>query len=216
MVFGLGLGRTGTLSLWAALNRLGIRTVHCLDYVAHLRTDGHAVSLACIDQLMKTVQGIANGTGLPYRDLDKRYPGSRFILTLRDVDAWLASKKRLVEREAPGLEADPAAMAARRNLYSGVYSSVAFDRARWRSAYEEHVAGVREYFDDREDLLELDITAGDGWDKLCRFIEARVPDAPFPHRNRNGAFDDHGPVADCHVGVTARATVTWKPRRESD
>jgi hypothetical protein len=29
----------------------------------------------------------------------------------------------------------------------------------------------------------MDITAGDGWEKLCGFLGMPVPDAPFPHEH---------------------------------
>jgi hypothetical protein len=55
----------------------------------------------------------------------------------------------------------------------------------------EHAARVAEYFSGRpDDLLVLDITAGDGWPPLCRFLGRPVPDAPFPATNRSGSWRD--------------------------
>ena len=54
----------------------------------------------------------------------------------------------------------------------------------YRKRYDEHNADVRAYFAQRpDDLLVIDVTAGDGWDRLCPFLGVDVPDAPFPHRN---------------------------------
>ena len=36
----------------------------------------------------------------------------------------------------------------------------------------------------RPRLLEMDIAAGDGWEKLCAFLGRDVPDQPFPHLNK--------------------------------
>jgi hypothetical protein len=42
---------------------------------------------------------------------------------------------------------------------------------------------VREHFADRPgDLLVLDITAGEGWDRLCPFLGLPEPGVPFPRR----------------------------------
>jgi len=30
----------------------------------------------------------------------------------------------------------------------------------------------------------MDITKGDGWDKLCKFLEKPKPDVSFPHKNK--------------------------------
>ena len=40
------------------------------------------------------------------------------------------------------------------------------------------VDGVREYFKVRpHDLLIIDVAAGEGWEKLCPFLEQPIPDA---------------------------------------
>jgi hypothetical protein len=65
-----------------------------------------------------------------------------------------------------------------------VYGSFEFDADRWRRSYEAHAEAVRQYFADRpDDLLEMDITAGDGWDVLCPFLGMPSPTIPFPHVN---------------------------------
>jgi len=33
-----------------------------------------------------------------------------------------------------------------------------------------------------DDLLVMDIPAGDGWEQLCAFLALPEPDAPFPRR----------------------------------
>ena len=49
--------------------------------------------------------------------------------------------------------------------------------------YRRHNADVVRYFSGRECLLTMDITAGDGWETICGFLELPVPDQPFPHIN---------------------------------
>jgi Sulfotransferase domain len=50
--------------------------------------------------------------------------------------------------------------------------------------YQRHNSEVIEYFKDRgSDLLLLDITAGEGWAKLCPFLGERVPALDFPCAN---------------------------------
>ena len=50
--------------------------------------------------------------------------------------------------------------------------------------YERHNSEVRAYFADRpEDLLVMDITAGDGWDVLCPFLGVEAPADEFPMMN---------------------------------
>ena len=51
--------------------------------------------------------------------------------------------------------------------------------------FERHNAEVVTHFRDRaNDLLVMDLTKGDGWEKLCGFLGADVPDRAFPHANK--------------------------------
>ena len=50
--------------------------------------------------------------------------------------------------------------------------------------YLDHITEVVRYFRDRpDDLLVMDICAGDGWEQLCRFLEQQTPNLPFPREN---------------------------------
>jgi hypothetical protein len=51
--------------------------------------------------------------------------------------------------------------------------------------YIEHNRAIREHFRERpEQFLEMDIVGGDGWGKLCPFLDKMSPDVPFPSANR--------------------------------
>ena len=51
--------------------------------------------------------------------------------------------------------------------------------------YKNHNREVNEYFKDRpDDLLVMDVTAGDGWEKLCPFLGVDIPDIDFPPANK--------------------------------
>jgi len=63
------------------------------------------------------------------------------------------------------------------------------------SRYERHNREVLEYFKGRTtDLLVLRLTEGDGWAKLCPFLEQEVPHVPFPVRNK-ASDREHRPFA---------------------
>ena len=109
---------------------------------------------------------------------DHQYPGSRFILTVRDVDAWLDSRRRHVERNQQNKAA---------GTYPGVGSSLRIEVDAWRLEWEEHIGRVRSYFAGRpDDLLVIDVTAGDGYEKLAPFLGRPVPPTPFPRENVDG------------------------------
>jgi hypothetical protein len=182
-VFGLGLSRTGTRSLTAALHVLGWHTVH-------YPTDADTLStLARGDadfRLLEQFDGLTDITvSHLYRELDRRFPDARFVLTVRDEEAWLDSCRRHWDGR-PAWD-DPTKsgvhLEIRRFLRAAVYGCYAFEPQRFREVYRAHVRDVVAYFADRpEKLLVLPLTDGAGWRPLCDFLGAPVPAEPMPHK----------------------------------
>ncbi len=182
-VFGLGLSRTGTRSLTAALHVLGFHTVHYPIDEGTLRDlergDGRF-------HLLDFYHGLTDITVSPYyAQLDAQYPGSKFILTVRDPEKWLRSAKNHWEGRPAWDDPKKSAlhMKIRRLLRASTYGCYDFEPARFRYVYEQHVRNVRAYFADRpDDLLELPLTDGVGWSPLCDFLGVPEPKEPFPHK----------------------------------
>ena len=64
-----------------------------------------------------------------------------------------------------------------------LYGTHVFDEDTFRRAYARHDSRVRDYFAGREqDLLVIDICAGEGWERLCPFVEQPVLKREFPRR----------------------------------
>lgn len=178
MVFGIGLSKTGTTSLSAALNLLGWKSVHYPDpelmwrgrYADALRGFNAAADIS---------------VSAFYRELDAAFPGSRFVLTVRrDVEAWLESAEshyaKLARRMAPGEQP----IGARYEVRRRVYGIAGFEWERFRQAAVEHERAVRGYFAERpESLLIMDVCASEGYGALCPFLGVAEPAFGFPHEN---------------------------------
>jgi hypothetical protein len=170
-LFCIGFHKTGTTSMEKALTLLGYR-VTGPNGVRDPDIAGKVYEMAYA--LAEQYDAFAdNPWPLLYREMDRRYPGSKFILTVRPADAWIRSLIfHFGERSTP----------MRKWIY-GV-GSVQGNEEVYRARYESHNAAVREYFHDRPgDLLVLDLTDGDNWRKLCAFLGKPVPDVPFPREN---------------------------------
>lgn len=175
-VFGIGLSKTGTKSLNAALRRLGYDVHH---YPSDLATAREVVTNRPYSILARC-DGLTDlHAAVRFRALDARYRGSKFVLTTRARRAWLDSCRRHFKVHRPQAMREP-----RRSmvlcLRHRAYGVVQFDVKRFARAYDRHVASVLDHFAGRGDLLVLDIPAGDGWDKLCPFLEKPRPAGPFP------------------------------------
>src|SRR5208282_158379 len=95
-VFGIGLHKTGTTSLHEAFKMLGFDSLHWGTGEAPLiwyemNALGRSSTLEQFYALSD------NPIPLLYEKLDKAYPGSKFILTIRDEIDWLASVRKLFD-----------------------------------------------------------------------------------------------------------------------
>jgi len=175
-IFGIGLSKTGTTSLAHALEILGYRT---RDYPGITRYDPGDVS--SVDTEVVNAHDALTDTPVPsfYRELDRAYPGSKFILTVRDREGWIRSCKKQFTEKLAAKQND-----AHNRLFADLYGCTAFDEVKFVAGYERFVAGVLDHFRDRpDDLLVINVAAGEGWEKLCPFLGKAVPEIPFPKAN---------------------------------
>lgn len=175
-IFGIGLSKTGTTSLASALEILGYKTKDYPGLTTYSPGD-----LASIDPLVLEQNEALTDTPIPsfYRELDQRYPGAKFILTVRDMDGWLLSCKKQFTAKLAEKQSD-----AHNRLFMDLYGTAVFDEELFRRGYQRFVEGVLGHFKDRpHDLLVLDVAAGQGWAELCSFLGKPVPDMPFPKAN---------------------------------
>lgn len=179
-VFGVGMQRTGTTSLGRALTLLGYKTIHFPSWLWEMEDP------SLLDQYEAFTD---NPIPLLYKDLDERHPGSKFILTVRNEEKWLASCQWMFEtkREDWGFDRSTRIQ----GMHHALYGTNHFDRDAFSAAYRRHNADVIAYFADRhDDLLVLDVDAGLEWGPLCAFLGQPVPSAPFPHSNKGGVLSE--------------------------
>ncbi len=181
-VFGIGLSKTGTSSLTEALNLLGIRSAHYPHderTYDELRNGNYRLSI------LEEYQGVVDIPVAPYfPQLDGEFPGSKFILTIREKEAWLRSCEVHWRLMMEWWHNFPQFKRFHEFISAVVYGAIAFNRGRFAFVYDTHARNARDYFKDRpRDFLVLDICGGEGWEKLCPFLGLPVPDAPFPRAN---------------------------------
>src|SRR5688500_10393659 len=86
-IFGIGLSHTGTRSLDSALTKLGYKSIHrATDRTTYRELSNGIYNLT----ILKTADALSEITASPYyAEFDRAYPGSKFILTVRDQDKWV-------------------------------------------------------------------------------------------------------------------------------
>jgi 3'-phosphoadenosine 5'-phosphosulfate (PAPS) 3'-phosphatase len=175
-IFGIGLSKTGTSSLAKALEILGYRTRDYLGLTTYTPGDLSSIDLAEIER-----NEAFTDTPIPsfYKELDQQYPGSLFILTVRERESWLKSCKKQFTKRATSNVSD-----GERKALMALYGCIGFDRERFIDGYERFVNDVEKYFcRRRKDLLIIDICGGDAWEPLCKFLNRPMPKVVFPKSN---------------------------------
>lgn len=182
-VFGIGFGKTGTTSLARGLRILEYEVFdhQTLWYppkrVRHFVDRAIAENVSPLTKLpgMRKYSAFTDvkAITLHYEYFDENFPGSKFILHTRDFDSWWSSRLKHIERKS----------SAGIKVYRNVRDDNR-DRDLWYRFWSDHHENAREYFSRRPaDFLEVDVTAGDGWDVLAPFLERPTPTVEFPVMN---------------------------------
>jgi GT2 family glycosyltransferase len=180
-IFGIGMHKTGTTSLHGALKILGYDSAHwttprwARDVWEEMRQHGRSPTLE------KSYAACDLPITLLYRELDKAYPGSKFILTVRDEVDWLRSVQAHWGKHNQWRSSWDNDCFTHR-MHQIVYGMREFDAVTFLQRYRQHNAEVREYFKDRPgDLMEMPI--GSGWETLCGFLGNEIPAVEYPRMN---------------------------------
>lgn len=184
-IFCIGLSKTGTRSLHDALEILGLRSVHWGGPDLQTAVRRGPEIRATVERSLREGRPLLTdleeadaysdiqALSINFDALDRQYPGSKFILTVRALDDWINSRRQHVETNVERRS---------RGEYAGTFLTV--DVEGWRAEAVDHERRVRAHFAGRPaDLLVLDIPAGDGWERLCPFLGLPVPPEPFPRRS---------------------------------
>jgi len=215
-VIGAGFGRTGTLSLKVALEKLGYEPCYhmteVMDKPSHVEFWAEAPEKLDRGEEVeweRVFAGYEATVDFPgcvfYKELMQEYPGAKVLLTVRDTGRWYdsASQTILSSPESSGSRGArllfglatrfvPVFRRAPRMI-----DNVMRDRAfggdmttpeHVKEVYEAHIEEVKRTVPE-EKLLVYEVK--EGWEPLCEFLSVPVPDEPFPHVNER---DDFGKV----------------------
>jgi len=199
-VFCVGRNKTGTTSLEAALQELGYivgdqRSAERL-IGAYAQRDFYPFISYC--QTAEAFQDVPFSWPFTYVVLDQAFPGSKFILTVRDsAEACYAS---YVRHQSQRLGRDrlptPAELKRDPYVYPGWSYEVKhalrpraddelYDRDRFIRTYRTHNRQVKTYFAHRpDDLLVLNIKDSDAYKRLCTFLGKTPMRETMPWKNK--------------------------------
>lgn len=180
-IFCIGWSKTGTVSLTEALRMLGIFSRHFTPWIIGANHFDSDVSEASIN--FSSIADYTSVSDVPacalFRELDQAFPESKFILTTRPSESWIESAvlqhESLIEQQGIMDSAS-----------RWVYGTDKIDRQLLLKRYLQHHQQVLDYFKGRSDLLIIDLSEDNQWQKICGFLNLPIPNNPFPHLNKRG------------------------------
>jgi len=199
--FCIGRNKTGTTSLKAAFGALGYpvgnqRKAEVLTGKYYFEGNFQPIVDYC--KTAQVFQDVPFSYPETYKHLDEAYPGSKFILTVRDSsDQWFRSIKGFHSRmfgqngQTPTVEDLKAAC----YVWPGFMYNVVrihgtpdddpYNKAIMTAHYEDYNRDVMNYFKERpNDLLVINIGEDGAYQKFIEFLGIDSPYDNFPWENR--------------------------------
>ena len=195
-VFGAGFGRTGTMSLKIALEKLGTGPCYhmreVITHPSHIKL-WYDISRGEDPNWNRLFSGFNSAVDFPvclfYEQLINKFPDAKFILTLRDFDTWYISTANTIYK-VPSILPDwfkgvvypiRIFIAMQVNLiWVGLFKNNFSDRESTELVYNEHIESVKKTIP-ADKLLIYRIN--EGWGPLCEFLNVENPKIPFPKVN---------------------------------
>jgi hypothetical protein len=192
-----GLGRTGTTSLQAALERLGFGPCyHMFDIVSSEARLEQWLKIVC-DAQHPDWQAVFDGytsavdgpSAVYYRQMMEAFPGAKIILTVRDSERWYQSTydtlyqfARNSEENPPDIHSFQARMyrMTKAMVWDGIFGGRFSEKEYAIEVFRRHNQEVVDSVDPGN-LLVYDVKQG--WAPLCAFLGVEAPPEDFPHVN---------------------------------
>ncbi|NCF32371.1 MAG: sulfotransferase family protein [Proteobacteria bacterium] len=206
-VIGAGFGRTGTLSLKFALEKLGFdKCYHMMEIPLvpeHIPLWRAAAAGQSVDweSLFEGYQAAVDWPSCNFwRQQLQVFPEAKVILTRRDPEQWYSSvmhtiwlsseqgRMDLADAEMTELvehEGRDRIKMVYEVIWDGVFGLRMEDKKHVMQCFERHNQSVINSVP-AEQLLVIE--PGDGWSPLCEFLEVEGPDAEYPRINSKGDF----------------------------
>ncbi|CDS07780.1 hypothetical protein LRAMOSA01729 [Lichtheimia ramosa] len=202
-IIGAGYGRTGTDSLRIALNILGYNCFHMRELI---RVDRYPETFLDAylnpekpvdwDMLYEGYDAALDWPTVSFLDrLIDAYPNAKVILTARDAESWYRSIKNTIHKlsvECSKRNDFPENLDRWRQMNNTLVLNGAIadpdqfnDEEAIKAKYNAHVEWVKKNIPN-ERLFIMGL--GEGWERLCKFLDVPVPDVPYPRVNSTKEF----------------------------
>lgn len=195
-VIGAGFGRTGTMSLRMALNKLELGPCYHMEDVLQdmpKRTPQWNAALSATPDWDQVFSGFVSAVDWPvaafWKELMSYYPHAKFVLSSRDPESWYESISQTILAVLTAPEKWPGEQVE----WLKMVRSVVIERSLGGRTDKE---GAIDAFRSQEAAIARTLPANrllvhratDGWEPLCAFLETDVPGESYPRSNSRQEF----------------------------
>ncbi len=198
-IFCIGRNKTGTSSLELALKDLGYKMGNQAKAEILIKDYAKSNWKPIIDfcKTADAFQDVPFSSPYTWLILHEHYPESKFILTTRDAEKWYQSITSFHTKLFSKNSNPPTSEDLKNATYR--YKGYIWDenRAVWNTPenelynkkllidqYELHNKVVRNFFRNKSNFLDIDISEADSYNKLCGFLNKKPLYSEFPHINK--------------------------------
>ncbi|MFX0063906.1 MAG: sulfotransferase family protein [Candidatus Hermodarchaeota archaeon] len=202
-LIGAAFGRTGTTSLKAALEELGLKPCyHAKTLFTHPSHAKIWLNAAQKNQInwQQTFKQYKAALDFPafiyYQELIAAFPDAKVLLTVRDFKSWYESTHQTIYAVSKVVSSIPRwlteLISPLRNMikltatmWDGLFQGRFEDQDYAISIFKQYIENVKAAVPP-ENLLVFNVQ--EGWEPLCNFLNVPIPNKPFPHLNDRNSF----------------------------
>lgn len=209
-VVGVGFGRTGTASLCAALNQLGMPCYHMFEVIHNPENKTHRGFWLKVARsapgtrhdweqvFARYTAAVDNPACVVWRELLQAYPDAKVILTLhpKGAETWYESTIQTIYLTKNMWQFKVLKLATRfgreygemvdKLIWQRGHKDTMENRDQAIAHYHQHIDTIRKEVPPDRLLV---FTVNQGWGPLCRFLGVPEPSTPFPNVNDRVQFE---------------------------
>ncbi len=195
-IIGAGFGRTGTLSIKAALEELGFGPCYHMKVALfrpwHILFWLRAIHKKKVNwkRFFRKYNSVVDWPACEfYKELSEIYPEALILLNVRDAETWYDSSLKTIYRiQKIWPSWYPRVLTRMQNelIFQGRFDGQFENRDKAIKNFKNHIQEVKQKIPE-ERLLVFDVK--EGWEPLCKFLGVPVPEnREFPHLNETSEY----------------------------
>ncbi|KAH8806639.1 P-loop containing nucleoside triphosphate hydrolase protein [Flagelloscypha sp. PMI_526] len=200
-VVNFGLGRTGSLSFSEAMEILGFGPCYHMktimqtggkDFDTWMRIQRGENPVENLKTILTSYKSAADYPIALYPEACfAAYPNAKYVISVRPAAEWKLSVQNTIHRATSFMYwmswvwplGSRAYAWVQEAIWNGQFEGKFEENAEQK--FEEHTERVKRVVPEGQLLV---FQVGEGWERLCKFLEVPVPEVPYPHSNASTSF----------------------------